>query len=189
MTGTVRILRPSVPEGFEWALPTDEADWEVIWALAERKVGGPWTPIHMTLLKLDDYGRPQLRSDLPWLGSDVLVLRDEAIETVGEVLRPHGELLPLLCDEARLALFSAPVVQGALDEARSDIVRFGSGRIMALRAPAIREAALGGMWAFKLAEMPRGELYLTEQLVEAIRGTGMTAGTEFTVVSGEGVGA
>lgn len=186
MTGAVHIFRPSVPEGYEWAVPTDDADLEVIRARGERPPGDPWTPIQMALLKVDDHGQSQKRSDLPWLGGHVLVLRDEAIEAVGEILRPHGELLPLLCDEARLALFSAPVVQGVLDEARSDMVRFGSGRIMALRAPAFRGSALGGRGAFRLAEMPRGDLYLTDHVVEAIRSTGMTAGTHFTLVYGEG---
>lgn len=186
MTGVLRIFRPSAPEGYEWVVPIDNADVEVIRALGERSSGDPWTPIQMTLLKVDDHGRPQQRSDLPWLGGHVLVLRDEAIEAVGEILRPHGELLPLLCDEARLALFSAPVVEGVLDETRSDMVRYGTGRIMALRAPAFRRAVLGDIGAFKLAEMPRGDLYLTDHLVEPIRGTGMAAGTHFTLVYGEG---
>lgn len=186
MTGNARIFRPFVPEGFEWAVPTVPADFEVIRTLAERAADDLWKPIHMALLKVDDHGRPQRHADLPWLGSGVLVLRDEAIETVGELLRPYGEVLPLRCDDARLALFSAPVVTGVLDEDRSDMVRFGSGRIMALRVPVFRTPALGDMQAFKLAEMPRGDLYLAEQLVEAIRATGMTSGTDFTTVYVEG---
>lgn len=188
MTGDARIFRPSVPEGFEWAVPTDPAEFEVIRTLAERPAGAVWQPVHMTLLKLDDHGRPHRRADLPWLGADAIVLRDEAIETVGALLRPHGDLLPLLCDDARLALFAAPAVAGVLDEGRSDMVRFGSGRIMSLRAPVFRAAALGNTKAFKLAEMPRGDLFLAGQLVEAIRATGMTAGTDFTPVYMEDAG-
>lgn len=188
MTSNARIFRPSVPEGFEWAVPAESADFEVIRTLPERPLGAPWQSIHMTLLKVDDRGRPHQRADMPWLGSEALVLRDEAIETVGALLRPHGELLPLVCDDARLALFSAPVVVGVLDGDRSDIVRFGSGRIMALRAPAFHAAALGDTKAFKLAEMPRGDLYLAGELVDAIRATGMTAGTDFAPVYVEGAG-
>jgi hypothetical protein len=115
----------------------------------------------------------------------VLVLRDEAIETVGALLQPHGELLPLACDEARLALFSAPKLEGVLDEGRSDIERFDSGRIMDLRAPVFRTELIGDTQAFKLVETPRGNLYLGEQLVEAIRATGMTSGTVFAVAYDE----
>jgi hypothetical protein len=140
----------------------------------------------MTILNEDDGGKPHLRADLPWLGSEAVVLRDEAIETVGSLLRPHGEILPLVCDEARLALFAAPVVAGALDEDRSELVRFGSGRIMVLRTPAFHVSALRGAAAFKLAEMPRGDLYLTDTLVDAIRATGLTAGTDFTLLYDQG---
>ena len=183
MTNDVGVYRTQVPEGYEWVLPIDDADFAVIRGVGERRAGEAWMPIHMSLLKVDDHGKPQMRSDMPWLGEHVIVLRDEAIEIVGEILRPHGELLPLLCDEARLALFSAPVVEGVLDEAESDIVRFSTGRIMSIRSPAIRSEALGAISAFKLAEMPRGDLYLSENLVKEILATGMTAGTQFKLVA------
>jgi hypothetical protein len=182
VTGDAHVFRLSVPEGFEWVVPTDPADFEVVRMLAERPVGSGWEPIHMTLLKVDDHGLPHQGAYLPWLGSEAIVLRDEAIETVGALLRPHGELLPLLCDDARLTLFAAPAVAGVLDENRSDLDRFGSGRVMALRAPVFRADVLGSTGAFKLAEMPRGDLFLTGDLVEAIRATGMTAGTDFAPV-------
>ncbi|MBM6406039.1 hypothetical protein JQN72_17520 [Phycicoccus sp. CSK15P-2] len=166
-------------------MPTDPAHFEVIRRLPERPRASEWTPIRMTLLKADDQGRPHQRADLPWLGSEVLVLRDQAIEPVGGLLQSYGDVLPLQCEGARLALFSAQAVAGVLDEEHSDMVRFSSGRIMALRSPAFHTAALGDRQAFKLAEMPRGDLYITEQLVEAIRATGMTSGTDFIPVDVE----
>jgi hypothetical protein len=122
-----------------------------------------------------------MRADLPWLGENVLVLRDAAIEAVGKCLQPHGELLPLECDDARLVLFSAPVKTGVLDESRSHLERFDSGRIMALRSPTFRLPALQGVAAFKLAEMPRGDLFLEGALVADIVATGLSAGTDFVL--------
>ena len=67
----------------------------------------------MRLLKSDVGSKgPYKRADMPWLNSGVIILRDEAVDVVGEILRPHGVVLPLLCEEARLALFSAPLVEG-----------------------------------------------------------------------------
>lgn len=183
MTDPGLFYHLSVPEGYEWALPVDSDNFEIFQGLPERHPHGTWQPIQMTLLTTDDRGRPQRRADLPWLGSHVLVLRDEAIDTVGSLLAPHGELLPLACEQARLAVFSAPAVAGVLDEGRSDIVRFGSGRIMAIRHPVFRRDVLGGAKAFKLAEMPRGELYLAEDIVDEIRATGLTSGTDFKLVN------
>lgn len=182
MKDNARILVPSAPEGFEWALPVDATDFEVIASLSEGSAGSAWDPLHMRLHTVDDRGRPQEHAYLPWLGSGELVLRDEAIDVVGALLQPHGELLPLECDQARLALFSAPTVAGALDEQRSEIVRFNSGRIMWLPGPVFRPEALRSMQAFKLSEMPRGKLYLGEELVQSIRAAGYTSGTDFAVV-------
>lgn len=180
MTGSPRIFRTSVPEGFEWALPMHASDFEAIRTLADRSLGSAWKPIRMSLLRSDDRGQPQRRAQMPWLGSEVLVLRDEAVDTVGALLLPHGEVLPLDCDDARLSLFSAPTIAGALDRDRSDMAEFSSGRIMSLRRPAFIADALNDKQAFKLAEMPRGDLYLADDLVKAILDTGMSSGTDFT---------
>lgn len=49
--------------------------------------------------------------------------------------------------------------------------------------------ALGDVEAFRLGEMPRGDLYLKGSLVEAIRDTGMSVGTDFTAVYEESCGS
>lgn len=183
MTGARRVFHPSAPEGFEWAIPINDEDFEVFSRLSERTPGDVWRPIEMRFIKDDDHGRLKQRADMPWLGSHVLILRDEAIEAVGSLLRPHGELLPLRCDEARLVVFSAPLIKGALDEEHSDILRFRDGGIMRIRRTALREAAVKDVLAFKFQEMPRGYVYLAEPLVEAILATGMTAGTNFVEVT------
>lgn len=177
-----RVFRLAVPEGLEWVLPLDPADFEVFRTLSERQPGTAWHRIQVRLLKEDEHGRPWLRSDMPWLGGHVLILREEAIEAVGQLLAPYGELLPLECDDARLVVFSAPIVANVLEESRSEIARFASGRIMDIRRPAFNLGALAGRGAFKLAELPRGDLFLRGDLVEAIRATGLTAGTEFRLI-------
>lgn len=193
MTGATRIYSASVPEGYEWALPVDGAHYQTLRGMSERDAGVPWEPIVMYLLRSTGDGRvlrrrsKRKRADLPWLGEYALILRDEAIEAVGSVLAPHGVLLPLSCADARLVAFTAAPVAGVLDEEGSDIVRYSSGRIMMLRRPAFRLEGLQGRQAFTLAEMPGGALFLTGELVEAIMATGLTAGTEFTLVH-EGAG-
>lgn len=136
----------------------------------------------MELLRVDDRGGTRKRADMPWLGSHVLVLRDEAIESVGRLIAPYGEILPLRVNDARLSVFSARLLPGALDEERSELVRFGSGQIMDLKRPVFHDEIVDGVGAFKLPEMPRGDIYLTEEMVMAIRSTGQSAGTEFVLV-------
>ena len=185
----VRVFRPAVPEGFEWVFPVDPGDFEVFRTLSERRPGTAWEPIQMRLLREDEHGLPWRRSEMPWLGSHVLILREETIEAVGPLLAPHGELLPLECDEARLMVFSAPPVAKALEESQSEIVRFSSGRIMDIRRHVFNMGALAGKSAFKLADLPRGDLFLRGDLVEAIRATGLTSGTEFRLIHDAGAAA
>jgi hypothetical protein len=53
------------------------------------------------LVKRSEHGRPYAQSDMPWLGSwIVLVLRERALVALWEVLEGYGEFLPLACEEA-----------------------------------------------------------------------------------------
>lgn len=177
-----RYFRTSVPEGFEWALPAERGDFKALRNLDFDSAGSPTRRrVAMTLLTNED-GRQFRHAFLPWFASHTLVLRDEAIEVVGQVLRPHGELVELDCETARLSMFVAPTKAGFLDEEKSDLERFSSGRIMSLRRPVFRCEAIAGVLAFRLAEMPRGHLYLSESIVEAAKATGLAVGTNFEPV-------
>ena len=141
-----------------------------------------WSAPEMTLLTADERGEAHRFAYLPWLGSHVLVLRDEAIEAIGPLVAPHGQVLPLRASGARLAVFRPPLLAGALDEQASEFARFSSRRIMDLRVPVFRPLVVASASTFVLAEMPRGNMYLSGELVDAILATGFSAGTEFRLV-------
>ncbi|MGL5909831.1 MAG: hypothetical protein ACRCZP_07510 [Phycicoccus sp.] len=169
-------------DGYEWALPVDDDDFERFRDLDGRASVASWSARRMALLR-DGDGTSLQRAELPWLAGNVIVLRDDAVETVGALLEPFGALLPLVCDDARLAVFSADSLGGALDESASEIVRFSSGGILDLVRPAFHSEVIVGVGAFRLADMPRGDVYLAGDLVEAIRRTGHTSGTDFLRVT------
>lgn len=77
-----------------------------------------------------------------------------------------GRVLPLECEDEPLKVFNACHVSDALDEIESDIVRFGSGRIMTIRAHVFRAGEIGDADVFKLSQMPRGSLYATDRFVD-----------------------
>ena len=83
----------------------------------------------------------------------MLVLRDRAVDSIGPILEPHGQLLPLACAEARLVVFDAQVLPGVLDEERSELVRFGTGRIMKLKVPMFRSSYPQGAGAFEVGRL------------------------------------
>lgn len=182
MASELRVYRPVPPEGYEWALPVDDATFERISRLGVEPGGRSWKAPPFEILSADDGGNPVRRAEMPWYGSDVLVLRDAAIDVVGPLLADRGELLPLAIDDGRLWVFSAGLLAGALDDERSEMVRFDDGRIMELRRPVFRDEVISKAGAFKLSEMPRGQVFLTDELVKAIQATGHSSGTDFDLV-------
>jgi hypothetical protein len=178
----VEVFRPEVPEGFEWVRLDRDEDYRVLLDLDARPALPGWTPLAAHLLTRDDgTGRERRRAELPWLGRQALVLRDDAIDALGPLLEPFGELLPLACPDARLAIVHLTNVLDALDEERSELVRFGSGRIMTITRYELLADRLAAPQAFKLPQMPGGAMLLTGDLVERIEAAGF-AGTAFQLV-------
>ncbi|MCT9870839.1 hypothetical protein [Paenarthrobacter aurescens] len=166
-------------EGFERVMTADPEHFLKLKSLSGA-AASDWHPVKVSL-EVHDRGRNLEHALLPWLSSSLLVLRDEAIETVGPLLQPFGELLALDCREAKLMLFNPLSLIDALDEESSIIVRFRSGRILDIERTVLRKELLTSAGAFKLASHPGGKVYFTESLVNAIRATGHSSGIEFRI--------
>ncbi|HVQ88475.1 MAG TPA: hypothetical protein VMT88_09855 [Actinomycetes bacterium] len=122
---------------------------------------------------------------MPWLSSHTLALRDEAIEKVGPLLAPFGRFVRLDCPDAHLAAFVARPLAGALDQDRSEIVRFRSSGegVKRIENVHFRSDAVASQGVFCLPEFIRGPLYLTEDLVDRIIATNHSSGTVFAEIS------
>ena len=145
----LEIYRPAVPEGFEWVLPVDDDDFETFQGFDGTRRGPSWKPIPVKVLRVDDQGEPSRPADLPWLGRHVLILTPRATHVLGERLQEFGELLPLSCVDAELFVYNPLHVIDALDEDRSEVVRFTSGRVMKINRHVFRPEVLAGVPIFK----------------------------------------
>jgi len=162
-------IRP--PGGYEWLLPEDERDFGWLHSLDGSPRREQWRAPKVKVLATDDAGRLRKQADLPWVGSEALVLRPRAVRALGEVLLQYGELLPLDSgDEEPLVLFNILTVVDALDEARSDIVRFRDGRIMDIRGWHLREAAIAGLEVFN----QWSSILYSEQFKRRVEDAGLT---------------
>ncbi len=186
MTVGEQLVAPTVSEGYEWAIPADDTAFRVLASIDGTPLTGTWNPVSMYLLKDNPLGERRRHADLPWLNDNVMILRDSAIEAVGAILKPFGEILPLECEDARLAAFNACNVVDALDEARSEIIRFPSGRILDVKYYVLRRRDITSD-VFRLRQFPKGAIFFSARVVEQIQRTGFSSGTEFRLIRGQHV--
>jgi hypothetical protein len=125
----------------------------------------------MDLLTEDDEGIPRGYSDFPWYGSHVLILRSDAAEGLRDIMRPYGEFLPLKGGNG-LELFNATTVLDALDEGRSEIIRFDDGDILNIERYVFHQEVIGNSLIFKLPYRA-SNLYMQAGFIEQINGMGL----------------
>jgi len=113
----------------------------------------------------------------------MLLLRQRAADALGRMLEGYGELLPLICREGDpLWTFNVTRLVDALDEQRSDVLLSAdSKKILRVKAPVFRTERLTGIHLFKLSQMPRGLIYVTEPFVASVKSHGLR-GIAFTQV-------
>ena len=180
-----RIYVPAVQEGYEWVLPVDEADHEVFRGLDGTPWRAGWRPVPVYRLRTTRTSAPRAESDLPWLASHLLVLREKAVAALGDVLADYGKLLPLSCPDAELWVFNALRLVDALDEEQSTLVRFTGGRIADIQRHVFHPDRVAGVEIFRLPQMPRGWLYLSGDVVDRVQSAGLR-GAGFDLVWADG---
>jgi hypothetical protein len=168
------LFEPEVRSGFEWVLPVEDAGHEYLWSLDGTPRQEGWQPLPVTRLTASDLGEPWSEADFPWLGPHVLVLRERAVAALGPALRSCGELLPLSCPDAELWLFHPLTVADALDEQASAIVRFADGGILTVERYAFHPDKVPGVPVFKVPQLMRGPLFVTDSFVEQVRASNLT---------------
>jgi hypothetical protein len=112
--GKPRFFVPEVAQGYEWVTADVEEDYGQIHGLNGHERSADWRPVAVSLLRETEDGEPRRPAQMPWLNDSVLVVRDDAIEKLSPILHPYGELLPLSCAEADLAVFNATRIIAAL---------------------------------------------------------------------------
>ncbi len=179
----MKIFKPMGEEGFELARPVAEDDYELLDLLIDGAPrGGAWTPVVMQIISKERHHRRSWRrSDAPWLASNALVLRQEAVDVLAPFLLKYGELLPLACEQAPLVVFNPLRVVDALDEAVSTIRRFDDGRIMWIQKHVFRQDVIHDLPVFKIASLQPSPIFVGEEFVERWHAAGLR-GLEFQQV-------
>ncbi len=175
---TVRVYQIDSPGGFHWINPADSDDFERL-RFDGTSRGPSWVPVKMELITNDGERGGESTDEytsFPWRGQDQLALRDEAIDKVGPLLEPYGELLALECEGMRVAVFNCLTVVDALDEDKSELDYLrSSGRLHKIRSYVFRSDVVEGLGVFMVSQQPGGPLLFTDALVDEVAGTGLSA--------------
>jgi hypothetical protein len=168
-------------DGFELCHPVNKEDYERI----NVEIGGTpllvnWRPIPVRLIH-EDEGKTLAKSDSPWLGYGPLIFRPVVVDALGSLLREYGELLPLACAEADLAIYNPTRVLDALDEAASSVMRFPDGRIMLIQKHVFRADVIGENDIFTMPEERVRPTFFSHRFVDRWKASGLK-GLEFKQV-------
>lgn len=179
---TPKVYKLRHSEGFEWLLPANDAEFDLLRFDGQVKVNS-WRPVRMKRLKVTEQGQPLESSDFPACsGGDMLVLSRAARERIGGQLERHGELLPLVCDDGDFWVLNVTRLVDALDESNSQLLRASdTGAILMVRKYAFHAPALAQAELFKLPQMVRGLIYVTDPFIDLVRASGLR-GIEFVQV-------
>jgi hypothetical protein len=163
---TVDVYKPLSLEGTELCHPHAKHDFEAITRLINGTPrSATWQPIAMRLIHADE-GRSLSASDSPWLGTHALIFRRIVVDKLGEVLRRHGEVLPLSCPEAELYIFNPTHVVDALDIDASVVHRFSDGGLMRISQHAFRPEIIGNLLIFKIVGLRSSPTFVTGPFVD-----------------------
>ena len=164
-------MKPDV-ERYRWLTMRREDDFNVLADLAGTSASGSWRPLRVEWID-DDLNSRLPKGDFPTLGSTP-TLSQRAVDELIDVLVENGEILPLdVATGEPCYVYNVTRTVDALDESRSDLVRFDSGRIMMVKRHAFRAPELEGVTIFKVPQL-RAPVFVTEPLMKRITQSGLT---------------
>jgi hypothetical protein len=167
---TIFELRPDV-QRFQWLTLVNEQEFQVLHDLPNGPVGATWRPLAAEWIE-DDLNSGKPRSDFPTLGS-IPVFSRRAVDALLDLLIPNGELLPLQCATGLYYIYNVTHVVDALDEERSELVRFSDGGVMRVVSYAFKSGAVRGETVFKVPQL-RGTVFASDVFSRRIHDAELT---------------
>lgn len=171
-TYEVVIVPEDDPSAWDW--------YRAMRTAPERDLGSEWLPVPL-MVTPPMTGRKALRAMVPWAVPEVLVIRDEAIESLGRILSGHGELLPLAGVNATLVMFVAPMVDedALVDELSETSKAQPWSEDIKIVHGVFDVNELNGRSAFSIRVGRNVHLLLREDLVDELLATGDVSGVVF----------
>jgi uncharacterized protein DUF1629 len=162
----VLILKPDANH-YQGLLPSDRSNsLEVFHRFNGTPFGSSWIPWKVEIDRPKGYENLPF-GDFPGMALHVPVFTERAAALLEPLLSGNGELLPLVCDEGSYFAYNVTTVLDALDEEKSSMIRFPSGRIMNItRHEFFPEKVTSPI--FKIPQTPLMNVFVTEEFQAAV---------------------
>lgn len=134
-----------------------------------------WSPVTVKLFRESDFFEGKSSSDFPYVAPGVPVLSGRAVHVLQTLIEPYGEILPLLCEDGQYSAFNATTYVDALDLVHAELDFFpNSTRIMNADRYEFVEQRLQGVPIFKVPQIPRGVVFVTDEFVHRVTNSALT---------------
>lgn len=149
----------------------DENKERLFWDFLRESWGQPienWRPLAVTASK--DELPP---CDFPSLTAGVFVFNRRAKEALEDLLEPVGQFLPLLTSQGEHYAYNVINRIDVLNEERSEVSRFESGRVMMVRRYEFHPEKVQNQVIFQIPQETT-RIYVTHNFMERVEKYGLT---------------
>ncbi|TXK18760.1 imm11 family protein [Homoserinibacter sp. GY 40078] len=170
----------SVDESFVYLTDDD------LWPAVRWRILGPDAVLECELVDRER-GVPLEYVNLPWLNEAMPIADARAYEVLEPLLRDCGHWVRIDV-RGRTDQFHGFVSTRRLDavDDRSEISRLkATGKLMNIRRLVLKDEMVAGVNAFTLSIWPWGPIYFSQDVVDAVKGAGLTGWTWSIVWSNE----
>ena len=144
-----------------------QGDWRPFCDLFDgTPVSGPWTDV---TIGWDPDMRRKPKGDFPSLLTHIPVFTSKAADVLSDLLEGSGELLPIMVDGEEYFLYNVTRVIDALDESRSEIIRFDDFEIMDIDVHCFFPEKIGDAAVFKIPQMVTSDVFVTDVFVDRVK--------------------
>lgn len=163
------------PDKYQSLMFSRQEDYVWYRRLIGEPVADQWINPQVNVLYHDSIGKLLLPSDFPSFGvSHIPVFSKRSVEALEDLLTANGELLPVDCLDGEYFAYNVLNLISALDQDKSDIARFPTGRIMTVRKYAFYVNKLAEQIIFKIPEIALLSVFVTDHFKVKVEEAGLT---------------
>ena len=153
-------------------MPVREAEGDAFERLHGKAIDpNSWPKIAVRVVRDGTGGTETTDFGLVWTEP---ALNFHTVEALSDLLRENGQILPLLSEDGDYCVYNVTTLLDALDEDRSVVKRFSSGRVMGVQRFAFRPQIIGAHPIFKIPQLPRAHTFITDAFLSRVQSARLT---------------